>query len=75
MDETGAYYTEWSKLERKALMQYIYIKFRKMLKITVYMRQQKRHRCKEQILDSVEECESGMIWENSIETCTLPYVK
>ena len=27
------------------------------------------------LLDSVEEDESGMIWENSIETHILPYVK
>ena len=34
-----------------------------------------RHRCKEQILDSVGEGEGGMIWENSIETYILSYVK
>ena len=27
------------------------------------------------LLDSVGECEGGMIWENSIETCVLSYVK
>ena len=27
------------------------------------------------LLDSVEESEGGMIWENSIETCILSYVK
>ena len=26
-------------------------------------------------LDSVGEGEGGMIWENNIETCILPYVK
>ena len=26
-------------------------------------------------MDSVGEGEGGMIWENSIETCILPYVK
>ena len=26
-------------------------------------------------LDSLEEGEGGMIWENSIETCILSYVK
>ena len=30
---------------------------------------------KNRLLDSVGEGGSGMIWENSIETCTLPYVK
>ena len=39
--------------------------------MTLYARQQKRHRCK----DSVGEGEGGMIWENSIEMCILPYVK
>ena len=43
--------------------------------MTLYARQQKRQRYKEQILDSVGEGEGGMIWENSIETCILPYVK
>ena len=27
------------------------------------------------VLDAVGEGEGGMIWENSIETCILPYVK
>ena len=27
------------------------------------------------LLDSVGEGEGGMIWENIIETCVLPYVK
>ena len=27
------------------------------------------------LLDSVGEGKGGMIWENSIETCVLPYVK
>ena len=30
---------------------------------------------KNRLLDSVGEGEGGMIWENSIETCVLPYVK
>ena len=30
---------------------------------------------KNKLLDSVGEGKGGMIWENSIETCTLPYVK
>ena len=30
---------------------------------------------KNRILDSVGEGKGGMIWENSIETCMLPYVK
>ena len=30
---------------------------------------------KNRLLDSVGEGEGRMIWENSIETCILPYVK
>ena len=45
------------------------MEFRKMVTITLYARQQKRHRCIEQILDPVGEGEGGMIWENGIETC------
>ena len=30
---------------------------------------------KNSLLDSAGEGEDGMIWENSIETCILPYVK
>ena len=30
---------------------------------------------KNRLLDSVGEGEGGMIWENSIETCILSYVK
>ena len=51
MDETGAYYTEQSKPERKTPIQYLnaYIwNFRKTVMMTLYARQQKRHRYKEQ---------------------------
>ena len=75
VDETGAFYTEWSKSERKTAIQHINAYIWNLERWTLYARQQKRHRCKEQILDSVEEGEGGMIWENSIETCILSYVK
>ena len=39
------------------------------------MRQQKRYSGKEQTFYSVGEGEGGMIWEYSIETCILSYVK
>ena len=49
------------------------MEFRKMVMITLYMRQQKRHRCIEQ---SFGLCGGGgMIWENGIETCIISYVK
>ena len=51
------------------------MKFRKMVMMTLYVKQQKRHRCKEQTLDSVGEGEGGVIWKNSTETCILSYVK
>ena len=41
----------------------------------LHARQQKRHDVKYRLLDSVGEGEGGMIWENSIETCILSYVK
>ena len=51
MDETGAHYTEWSKSERKTPIQRINAyntEFRKTVTTTLYARQQKRHRYKEQ---------------------------
>ena len=51
------------------------MEFRKMVTITLYARQQKRHRCIEQSVGhSVGEGECGMIWENDIETCII-YMK
>ena len=43
--------------------------------MTLYARQQKRHRCIEEFLDCVGEGKGGMIWESSTETCILSYVK
>ena len=37
------------------------MEFRKMVTITPYARQQKRHRYKERLLDSVREGKGGMI--------------
>ena len=51
------------------------MEFRKMVMITLYAKQKKRHRCIEQTLDSVGEGEGGMFQENSIETCILSMVK
>ena len=51
------------------------MEFRKMVTITLYTRQQKRHRYKEQSLESVAEGEGGIIWENGIETCIISYMK
>ena len=45
--------------------------------MTLYVRQDNKRDTdmKNRLLDSVGEREGGMIWENSIETCILPYVK
>ena len=78
VDETGAYYTEWSKPERKTLIYYInaYIWNLERWWWQPYMQHSKRDTDVEnRLLDSVGEGEGVMIWENSIETCILPYVK
>ena len=46
-----------------------------MVTITLYARQQKRHRCIEQSFGLCGESKGGMIWENGIETCIISYVK
>ena len=47
-----------------------------MVTITLYARQQKRHRCIQNSLpDSVGEGKGEMIWEHGIETCILSYMK
>ena len=50
------------------------MEFRKMVTITLYARQQKRHRCIEQSF-GLWEREGGMIWENGIKTCIISYKK
>ena len=42
-----------------------------MVMITLYVRQQKRHRCIERTFRLWGEGEGGVIWENGIETCIL----
>ena len=61
-----------SDVSQKEKHQYS-MEFRKLVMITLYARQQKRHRCIEQSF--VAEGEGGMIWVNGIETCNLSYVK
>ena len=46
-----------------------------MVTITLYARQQKRHRCIEQPFRLCGRGEEGLIWENGIETCILSHVK
>ena len=49
------------------------MEFTKMVTITLYARQQKRHKCIEQSFGLYGGWE--MIWENGIETCIISYVK
>ena len=51
------------------------MEFRKMVTITLYARQQKRHRCIEQSFGLCGRGRGGMIWDNGIETCILSYMK
>ena len=51
------------------------MEFRKVVTMTLYVRQQKRHRCIEQSSGLCRRSEGGMIWENGIETCIISYVK
>ena len=46
-----------------------------MVTITLYAREQKRHRCIEQSFGLCGRGKGGMIWENGIETCIISYVK
>ena len=51
------------------------MEFRKMVMITLYVRQQKRHRCIEQSFGLCGRGKGVMIWENGIETCIISYKK
>ena len=51
------------------------MELRKMVTITLYARQQERHRCNEQSFGLCGEGEGRIIWENVIEICKLSYVK
>ena len=46
-----------------------------MVMITLYARQQKRHRCIKQSSGLCERGRRGMIWENGIKTCIISYKK
>ena len=51
------------------------MEFRKMVTITLYLRQQKRHRCIEQSFGLCGRWRGEMIWENGIEACIISYKK
>ena len=46
-----------------------------MVMITLYARQQKRHRCIEQSFGLCGRGRRGMIWENGIEICIISHKK
>ena len=78
VDWPRAYYTEWTKSEREKQILYIntYIWNLDRWYQQPYMQGSKGDTdVKNRLLDSVGEGKGGMIWESSIETCTLPYVK
>ena len=78
VDEPGAYYTEWSKSERERQIVYIntYIWNLERWYQRFHMQGRKVDTdIKNRLLDSVGEGKGGMIWENNIETYTLPDVK
>ena len=51
------------------------MEFRKMVTITLYVRQQKRHRCIEQSFGLCGRGRGEMILENGIEACVISYKK
>ena len=53
----------------------MYIKFRKMVTTSLYGDSKRDTDVKNRLLDSMGEDEGGTIWENSIETCEVAYVK
>jgi len=70
-------HTAISQKEKDKLhvLMHIFMKSRKMVPMILHAGQQRRHRFKERLFDSVGEGDGGMIQENSIETYILPYVK
>ena len=78
VDDTGAYYTKWSKSERERQVLYInaYIWSLESQYQQSYMQGSKGDiDVKNRLLIHVREGKGGIIWENGIETCVLPYVK
>ena len=51
------------------------MELRKMVMITLYVREQKRHKCVEQPFGPCGRGRGGMIWENGIETYIISYKK
>ena len=78
VDESRAYYTEWSKSERETQISYINAYMWNLERWYLWSSTQDSKEdtgIKNRLLDTVGEGEGGMIWENSIEAYALPYVK
>ena len=77
VDETGAYYTEWSKSERKTPIQYTnaYIWNLERCNDNPICKTEKETQMHRTVFWTLGEGEGGVIWETSIETCILSYVK
>ena len=78
VDEPGAYHTEWSKSERERQMlflTYIYGNLERWYQWYYIQGSKGDMNVKNRLLDSLGEAESGMIWQNTTETCTLPYIR
>ena len=77
MDETGAYYTEGSKPERKTPIQYTnaYIWNLENGNDNPVCKTAKETQMYRTVFWTLGKGKGGMIWENGIETCILSYVK
>ena len=65
----------WKEKHQCSILTHIYIEFRKIVMITLYARQQKRHKCIEPSFGLLGKGEDRMIWENGIEIYILSHVK
>ena len=77
VDEPGVYYTEWSQKDKKQILdisEYIW-NLERQYQWSYTQGSKGDTDIENRLLDSVGEGEGGMIWENTIETCSLPYVK
>ena len=77
VDEPGVYYTEWSQKDKKQILdisEYIW-NLERQYQWSYTQDSKGDPDVKNRLLDSVGDGEGGLIWENSIETCTLPYAK
>ena len=77
VDEPRAYYTEWSKLERENQLLYINSCIWSLERGYRWtdMQGSKEIQTQGTDVDTVQEAEDGMNWENSTETYTSLYVK